>query len=157
MVGYMRINPYYKLTENKTHTSQLLSHGDICKTIISQKTLFTYKFRAKWTVNPEERASCYFISNIKQLMLYPSNYAVFTIQIMIKNVAMLKLAYCYRKVEISGFKDFNVVLNSITLNYLSSNYQPKYKCFCRILMQKIKGLEVKFRGFENRLFMDQII
>jgi hypothetical protein len=43
-------------------------------------------------------------------MLYPSNYEVFTIQIMIKNVAMLKLAICYRKVEISGFKDFNVVL-----------------------------------------------
>lgn len=32
---------------------------------------------------------------------------------------MLKLAHWYRKVEKSGFKNFNIVLNTITVNYQS--------------------------------------
>ncbi len=32
---------------------------------------------------------------------------------------MLKLAHWYRTVEESGFKNFNIVLNTITLNYQS--------------------------------------
>jgi transposase len=32
---------------------------------------------------------------------------------------MLKLAHWYRKVEESGFKNFNIVLNTITVNYQS--------------------------------------
>jgi transposase len=36
-----------------------------------------------------------------------------------KNVAMLKLAHWYRKVEESGFKNFNIVLKTITINYNS--------------------------------------
>ena len=36
-----------------------------------------------------------------------------------KNIAMLKLAHWYRKVEESGLKNFTIVTNTITLNYQS--------------------------------------
>ncbi len=36
-----------------------------------------------------------------------------------KSVAMLKLAHWFREVEETGFKAFNIVANSISLNYQS--------------------------------------
>ena len=36
-----------------------------------------------------------------------------------KHIAMTKLAYWYRNVEESGFKNFNILLNTITFNYQS--------------------------------------
>ena len=66
-----------------------------------------------------------------------------------KTVAVLKLAHWYRKVEESGFKNFNVVLNSIAVNYQSIlNYfdnrsanAPATSCNA-----KIKGFRSQFRG-----------
>ena len=36
-----------------------------------------------------------------------------------KHVAMTKLAHWYRNVEESGFKNFNILLNTVTINYQS--------------------------------------
>jgi len=36
-----------------------------------------------------------------------------------KHIAMTKLAHWYKNVEESGFKNFNILLNTITFNYQS--------------------------------------
>jgi hypothetical protein len=106
-------------SENKT-ILPTLSNGDTVKTIISQSRYLLYKSRGKWTVNQEERAKLLFelYPDIKTAHAYPSNYAVFTIQIMIKNVA--EISALVSKSRESRFKNFNVVLNSITVNYQSN-------------------------------------
>jgi transposase len=66
-----------------------------------------------------------------------------------KNVAVLKLAHWYRKVEESGFKNFNVVLNSIAVNYQSIlNYfdNRSTNAPAASFNAKIKGFRSQFRG-----------
>jgi transposase len=66
-----------------------------------------------------------------------------------KNVAVLKLAHWYRKVEESGFKNFNVVLNSISVNYQSIlNYfdNRSANAPAASFNAKIKGFRSQFRG-----------
>ena len=80
-----------------------------------------YKSREKWTINQQERARLLF-------ELYPDIKTAYALSQQLrsiyntnndKNVAILKLAHWYRKVEESGFKNFNIVLNTITVNYQS--------------------------------------
>ena len=69
-----------------------------------------------------------------------------------KNVAMLKLAHWYRKVEESGFKNFNIVLNTITVNYQSIlNYfdNRSTNASAESFNAKIKGFRSQFRGVRN--------
>ena len=66
-----------------------------------------------------------------------------------KNVAMLKLAHWYQKVEECGFKNFNVVLNSITVNYQSVlNYFDNWStnASAESFNAKIRGFRSHFRG-----------
>ena len=64
-----------------------------------------------------------------------------------KNVAMLKLAHWYRKVEESGFKNFNIVRNTITINYQSIlNY------FCsRSTNASTESFNAKIKAFRSQL------
>ncbi|WP_404827375.1 transposase [Flavobacterium frigoritolerans] len=52
-----------------------------------------------------------------------------------KHIVITKLAHWFRNVEESGFKNFNILLNTITFNYqLILNYfdNRKYKYFSGI-------------------------
>ncbi|MEZ7500600.1 transposase [Flavobacterium sp. Arc3] len=65
-----------------------------------------------------------------------------------KNVAMLKLAHWYRKVEESGFKNFNIVLKTITINYNSIlNYfnNRSTNASAESFNAKIKAFRSQFR------------
>lgn len=58
---------------------------------------------------------------------------------------MLKLAHWYQKVEVCGFKNFNVVLNSITVNYQSVlNYFDK-----RSTNASTESFNAKIKGFRS--------
>ena len=138
-------------SENKTHTPQLLSNGDTVKQLLARSRYLLYKSRGKWTVNQEERARLLF-------ELYPDIKTAHALSQQLrsiydknndKNVAMLKLAHWYRKVEESGFKNFNVVLNSITVNYQSIlNYfdNRSTNASAESFNAKIKGFRSQFRG-----------
>ncbi|MET2996548.1 transposase [Flavobacterium columnare] len=66
-----------------------------------------------------------------------------------KNVSMLKSAHWYRTVEESGFKNFNIVLNTITLNYQSIlNYfdNRSTNAAAESFNAKIKSFGSHFRG-----------
>ena len=67
-----------------------------------------------------------------------------------KHIAMTKLAHWYRNVEESGFKNFNLLLNTITFNYRSIlNYfdnRNTNAAAAESFNAKIKAFRSQFRG-----------
>ncbi|KAF2516627.1 transposase [Flavobacterium foetidum] len=66
-----------------------------------------------------------------------------------KHIVMTKLAHWYRNVEESGFKNFNILLNTITINYQSIlNYfdNRSTKASAESFNAKIKAFRSQFRG-----------
>ena len=66
-----------------------------------------------------------------------------------KHIAMTKLAHWYRNVEESGFKNFNILLNTLTLNYKSIlNYfeNRSTNASAESFNAKIKAFRSQFRG-----------
>ena len=66
-----------------------------------------------------------------------------------KHIAMTKLAHWYRNVEESGFKNFNIILNTLTLNYQSIlNYfdNRSTNASAESFNAKIKAFRSQFRG-----------
>ncbi|UFH35858.1 transposase [Flavobacterium acetivorans] len=62
---------------------------------------------------------------------------------------MTKLAHWYRNVEESGFKNFNILLNTITFNYRSIlNYfdNRRTNASAESFNAKIKAFRSQFRG-----------
>lgn len=137
--------------ENKTHILTLLSNGDSLKQLLARSRYLLYKSREKWTMKQHERAEILFD-------LYPDIKIAYNLSQQLrsiynmnndKNVAMLKLAHWYRKVEESGFKNFNIVLNTITVNYQSIlNYfeNRSTNAAAESFNAKIKAFRSQFRG-----------
>jgi transposase len=138
-------------SENKTHIPQLLANGDSLKQLLARSRYLLYKYSEKWTINQQERAQILF-------ELYPEIKTAYYLAQQLrsiyntnndKNVAMLKLAHWYRKVEESGFKNFNIVLNTITVNYQSIlNYfdNRSTNAAAESFNAKIKAFRSQFRG-----------
>lgn len=138
-------------SKNKTYNPQLLTNGDNVKQLLARSRYLLYKSREKWTVNQEERAQILF-------ELYPDIKTAYYLSQQLrsiyntnndKNVAMLKLAHWYKKVEESGFKNFNIVLNTITVNYQSIlNYfdNRSTNASAESFNAKIKAFRSQFRG-----------
>ena len=71
---------------------------------------------------------------------------------MSKGIAYTKLAKCFKEVEDSGFKAFNIVENSIRINYKSIlNYfdNRSTNASAESFNVKIKAFRVQFRGVRN--------
>ncbi|WP_444626567.1 ISAon1 family transposase [Flavobacterium columnare] len=138
-------------SENKTHIPQILPDSDSPKQLLARHRYLLYKSRQKWTINQQERAEILF-------ELYPEIKTAYHLSQQLrniyntnndKNVAMLKLAHWYRTVKESGFKNFNIVLNTITLNYQSIlNYfdNRSTNAAAESFNAKIKAFRSHFRG-----------
>ncbi|MBF4473833.1 transposase, partial [Flavobacterium sp. HJJ] len=103
--------------ENKTFIQELLPNGDSLKQLIARSRYVLYKSREKWTEHQNERAQLLF-------ELYPDIKKAYGLSQQLrgiynnnndKHVAMTKLAHWYRNVEESGFKNFNILLNTVTI------------------------------------------
>tara|TARA_B100002049_G_C16047230_1_gene361783 strand:+ start:431 stop:1279 length:849 start_codon:yes stop_codon:yes gene_type:complete len=114
------------------------SNGDSSKQLLARSRYLLYKSPDKWTPNQKERGQILFNEYPelkKAYALVQGLRNIFNQAIDIK-VAYTKLAHWYKDVEESGFKSFQTVANSITLNYRSVlNYflNRSTKCFSRIL------------------------
>lgn len=127
-----------------------MNNADTVNQLLDRSHYLLYKSTGKWTVNQEERATLLF-------ELYPDIKTAPTLSQQLrsiydtnndKNVAMLKLAHWYRKVEESEFKNFNVVLNSITVNYQSILHyfdNRSTNASAASFNAKIKGFRSEFR------------
>lgn len=138
-------------SENKTYNPPILNNGDTVKQLLVRSRYLLYKSREKWTKNQEERAEILF-------KLYPDIKTAYSLSVQLrtiynskndKNSAMLKLAHWYRKVEEAGFKNFNIVLNTIKSNYQSIlNYfdNRSTNASAESFNAKIKAFRSQFRG-----------
>jgi transposase len=137
--------------ENKTYVPQLLSNGDTVKQALARSRYSLYKSREKWTDSQRERAQLIFelYPNIKTAYnLCQELRSVYNLN-NDKQIAMTKLAHWYRKVEESGFKNFNTLLNTITFNYQSIlNYfdNRSTNASAESFNAKIKAFRSQFRG-----------
>lgn len=138
-------------SKNKKYTAELLENGDTPKQLLARSRYLLYKSSNKWTNNQQVRAQLLFEK-------YPDIKTAYSLSQQLrsiynnnndKNVAMLKLAHWYRRVEESGFKNFNIVLNTITVNYQSIlNYfdNRSTNASAESFNAKIKAFRSQFRG-----------
>ena len=141
-------------SENKTYIPQLLPNGDSVKQLLARSRYLLYKSREKWTQNQKERAQMVF-------ELYPDIKTAYNLNQQLrgiynnhndKHITMTKLAHWYRNVEESGFKNFNILLNTINLNYQSIlNYfdNRSTNASAESFNAKIKAFRSQFRGVRN--------
>jgi transposase len=141
-------------SENKKYIPQLLPNGDSVKQLLARSRYLLYKSREKWTQSQKERAQMIF-------GLYPDIKTAYNLVQQLrgiynnnndKHIAMTKLAHWYRNVEESGFKNFNILLNTITFNYQSIlNYfdNRSTNAAAESFNAKIKAFRSQFRGVRN--------
>jgi transposase len=141
-------------SENKKYIPKLLSNGDSIKQLLARSRYLLYKSREKWTQSQKERAQMVF-------EMYPDIKTAYNLSQQLrgiynnnnnKHVAMTKLAHWYRNVEESGFKNFNILLNTITINYQSIlNYfdNRSTNASAESFNAKIKAFRSQFRGVRN--------
>nr|WP_244860607.1 transposase [Flavobacterium psychroterrae] len=141
-------------SENKTYIPLLLPNGDSVKQLLARSRYILYKSREKWTQSQNERAQILF-------GLYPDIKQAYNLNQQLrgiynnhndKHIAMTKLAHWYRNVEQSGFKNFNILLNTITVNYQSIlNYfdNRSTNASAESFNAKIKAFRSQFRGVRN--------
>lgn len=138
-------------SENKTYIPKLLINGDSVKQLLARSRYLLYKSREKWTQSQNERAQLLF-------ELYPDLKKAYNLSQQLrgiynnnndKHIAMTKLAHWYRNVEESGFKNFNILLNTISFNYQSIlNYfdNRSTNASAESFNAKVKAFRSQFRG-----------
>ena len=137
--------------EKKIYVPELLPNGDSVKQLLARSRYVLYKSRDKWTQRQNERAQLLF-------GLYPDIKKAYSLTQQLrgiynnhnnKHIAMTKLAHWYRNVEESGFKNFNILLNTITVNYQSIlNYfdNRSTNASAESFNAKVKAFRSQFRG-----------
>ena len=130
------------------------SNGDSSKQLLARSRYLLYKSPDKWTPNQKERGQILFneYPELKKAYgLVQGLRNIFNQAIDIK-VAYTKLAHWYKDVEESGFKSFQTVANSITLNYRSVlNYflNRSTNASAESFNAKVKTFRSQFRGVRN--------
>lgn len=141
----------------KTYKPELLSNGDTHRQLLARSRYLLFKSKTKWTARQIERAEILFD-------LYPSIEKAYNLSQGLsyifenntdKNVARLKLAHWYDKVENSEFKSFNTIARSIQMHYNSIlNYfnNRSTNASAESFNAKIKEFRAVFRGVRDVKF-----
>ena len=147
-----------KARENgKTYKAELLDNGDTHKQLLARSRYILFKSKTKWTKRQIERAEILF-------KLYPSIEKAYNLAQALshsfenntnKDVARLKLAQWYNKVEKSQFKSFNTISRSIQLHYIPIlNYfnNRSTNASAEAFNAKINEFRAQFRGVRDVKF-----
>jgi transposase len=140
--------------QNKTYKTELLDNGDTKRQLLARSRYLLFKPKSKWTTSQITRAELLF-------KLYPNILKAYELSQGLsyvfennndKNVARLKLAQWYDKVEKAGFKSFNTISRSIQMHYQTIlNYfnNRSAKASAESFNAKIKAFRAQFRGVRN--------
>lgn len=150
-------NQYIKeaKSNNKTYTAETFSNGDTLKQLLARSRYLLYKTQADWTQRQQRRALILFekYPDIKKAYgICQKLRSIFNNKTISKQIAYTKLAHWFKEVEDSGFKAFNIVANSISLNYQSIlNYfdNRSTNASAESFNAKIKAFRAQFRGVRN--------
>lgn len=143
--------------QKEPYVPVVLENEDTPRQLLARSRYLLYKTSEKWTSNQSLRAKILFD-------LYPDIKKAYDLNQQLrqvyntqkdKGVAMLKLARWYDQVEKSGFKTFNTIMNTISLNYESIlNYfdNRSTNASAESFNAKIKAFRTQFRGVKNTEF-----
>lgn len=141
-------------TKGINYSPEFFDNGDTTKQLLARSRYLLYKAPSNWTLTQAHRAKILFKS-------YPDIHQAYTLVNDLRNIfnqttkveiAYTKLAHWYKQVEESGFKAFNIVANSIHLNYRSIlNYfrNRSTNASAESFNAKIKAFRSQFRGVKN--------
>lgn len=136
---------------------ELLLTGESRKQILARSRYLLYKSRDKWTLKQSIRAEVLFKE-------YPQIAEAYELSQELrqvfngdhkKDVAILKLARWYDKVENSGFKSFATIMNTVKINYdgiLNYFENRSTNASAESFNAKIKAFRSQFRGVRNAAF-----
>ncbi|MCK0132007.1 transposase [Flavobacteriaceae bacterium F08102] len=140
--------------KNKDYTLQVFSNGDTRKQLLARSRYLLYKAPCNWPQSQCQRSEILFNE-------YPDIKTAFDLVQELRNIfnttksikiAYTKLAHWYNNVEKSGFKAFNTIANTITINYRSIlNYfiNRSTNAAAESFNAKIKAFRAQFRGVKN--------
>ena len=141
----------------KAYQPELLGNGDTHRQLLARSRYLLFKPKSKWTTGQIERAEILF-------ELYPTVEKAYNLSQGLshvfenntdKNIARLKLAHWYNKVEKSQFKSFNTIAKSIRMHYDSIlNYfnNRSTNAAAESFNAKIKEFRAQFRGVRDVKF-----
>ena len=137
-----------------TYKPTQFRNGDTRKQLLARSRYLLYKAPSNWTKNQYERSKIVFQE-------YPDIKKAYDLVQGLRNIfntttsietAYTKLARWYKEVEQSGFRAFNTVANTITINYRSIlNYfiNRSTNASAESFNAKIKAFRSQFRGVKN--------
>lgn len=140
--------------EDKEYNPEIFSNGDTAKQLLARSRYLLYKAPSNWTEKQKERAGILFeyFPDIHKAYTLVNHLRMIFNETSDVGVAYTKLAHWYKEVEESGFKAFNTVANSISLNYRSIlNYfkNRSTNASAESFNAKIKAFRSQFRGVKN--------
>ena len=137
-----------------SYKPEILPNGDTRKQLLARSRYLLYKAPNNWTKNQYLRAKILFEQ-------YPDIKKAYNLVQGLRNIfntansiqtAYTKLAHWYKDVEQTGFKAFNTIANTITINYRSIlNYfiNRSTNASAESFNAKIKAFRAQFRGVKN--------
>lgn len=140
--------------KSKEYLLEVFDNGDTRKQLLARSRYLLYKSPEKWTQNQYLRSKILFeqYPDIKKAFnLNQSLRNIYNTKSSIK-VAYTKLAHWYNEVEKSGFRAFNTIANTISINYRSIlNYfiNRSTNASAESFNAKIKAFRAQFRGVKN--------
>lgn len=151
-----RENQQIKQAKNKQIDlkPETFSNGDTRKQLLARSRYLLYKAPNNWTQNQYLRSKILFAQ-------YPDIKKAYNLVQGLRNLfntatsiqsAYTKLAHWYKNVEQTGFKAFNTIANTITINYRSIlNYfiNRSTNASAESFNAKIKAFRAQFRAVKN--------
>ncbi|WP_338073460.1 transposase [Imtechella halotolerans] len=140
--------------KNKSFVPEEFNNGDTRKQLLARSRYLLYKAPNNWTENQHERSKILFNQ-------YPDIKIAFNLVQGLRNIfntatsvetAYTKMAHWYKDVENTGFRAFNTIANTITVNYRSIlNYfiNRSTNASAESFNAKIKAFRSQFRGVRN--------
>ncbi len=141
----------------KAYKPEFLGNGDTQRQLLARGRYLLFKPKTKWTARQMERAEILFD-------LYPTIEKAYNLSQELsyvfrnntnKDVARLKLAHWYNKVENSEFKSFNTIARSVQMHYETIlNYfnNRSTNASAESFNAKIKEFRASFRGVRDVKF-----
>ena len=138
----------------KEFIPETFPNGDTRKQLLARSRYLLYKAPNNWTQNQYIRSKILFEQ-------YPDIKRAYDLVQGLRNIfntatsiqtAYTKLAHWYKNVEQTGFKAFNTIANTITINYKSIlNYfiNRSTNASAESFNAKIKAFRAQFRGVKN--------
>ncbi len=135
----------------------ILSNGDTEKQLLARSRYLLFKSREKWTKKQKIRAEILFekYPDIEKAYNLTHSLRMIYSKTTNKNIAYTKLARWYNEVELSGFKSFNTIKETIHHHYIGIlNFfdNRSTNATAESFNAKIKGFRALLRGVSDKKF-----